>query len=370
MSTNPNIIQDLGQTGQVASYAEVEQLVFAFEAVLDRFGIPIQSGSEREGACCSVLEVLSKNQNTHIRDPQEDIRHVFTEVLGIWSFLKKIVRLEGHACFSQFVPHLALLNKGTVVQNKRATVCQEATNKIFELLFALVLLDVSDEVILDHPSSAKGDNPDVLATIEGQCWGFACKTIYGASGKTFYDNLKKGVEQIEAASARDYLLTIVWPVRRYARRDGRGGVVLCLSCRGEAPSGRIGGHGAHGVPHDERIHGRAAVSQLGDLRAAGGYGYDLGTHSGVLAWPANHLPGRVSLQEGRSNVHRLGASWPGAAGSVRPQDRPKSTRLMAALDAVNDRWGAGTLEYASSGFTKAWKMQSHRRSPAYTPNWH
>ena len=120
-------------------------------------------------------------------------------MLGIWTFLKKVVRLENHACFPQFVPHLALLNKGTVVQSKRAPVCQEATNKIFELLFALVLLDVSDEVILDHPSSAKGDNPDVLAMIDGQCWGFACKTIYGASGKTFYDNLKKGVEQIEVA---------------------------------------------------------------------------------------------------------------------------------------------------------------------------
>jgi DNA polymerase V len=35
------------------------------------------------------------------------------------------------------------------------------------------------------------------------------------------------------------------------------------------------------------------------------------------------------------------------------QDRRKSQRLISALDAVNDRWGAGTLHYASSGFTKA-----------------
>lgn len=199
MPQDSRIVQTLGQTGQTSSFEELEQLVFAFEAVLKRFGIPIQTGSELEGACCSVLEVLGKNQNAQIRDPQEDIRHVFTAVLGIWSFLKKIVRLEGHACFSQFRPHLALLNKGTVVQNTQATVCQEATNKIFELLFALTLLDVSDDVILDHPDLAKGDNPDVLATIDGQCWGFACKTIYSESGKTFYDNLKKGVEQIEAA---------------------------------------------------------------------------------------------------------------------------------------------------------------------------
>ena len=224
MPQDSRIIQPLGQTGQVASFEELDQLVNAFEAVLKRFGILIQSGSELEGACCSVLEVLGKNQNAHICDPQEDIRLVFTEILGIWTFLKKIVRLESHPGISQFAPHLALLNEGTVGQNKRATVCQEATNKIFELLFALVLLDVSDEVILDHPNLATGDNPDVLAMIEGQCWGFACKTIYGASGKTFYDNLKEGVEQIEAAPKDQVGIVVMnfrniisheecWPIR-------------------------------------------------------------------------------------------------------------------------------------------------------------
>jgi DNA polymerase V len=62
------------------------------------------------------------------------------------------------------------------------------------------------------------------------------------------------------------------------------------------------------------------------------------------------------------------------AGQVQPdlfdrQDRPKSSRLMAALDAINDRWGAGTLAYASSGLMKAWQTQCHHRSPAYTTDW-
>lgn len=51
------------------------------------------------------------------------------------------------------------------------------------------------------------------------------------------------------------------------------------------------------------------------------------------------------------------------------QDRGKSKRLMSALDAVNDRWGAGTLRFASNGISNAWKTQFHRRSPAYTTNW-
>ncbi|NOS76976.1 MAG: DUF4113 domain-containing protein [Nitrospira sp.] len=42
---------------------------------------------------------------------------------------------------------------------------------------------------------------------------------------------------------------------------------------------------------------------------------------------------------------------------------------MAALDAINARWGAGTLQYAACGLTKAWQMQSYRRSSAYTTNW-
>lgn len=51
------------------------------------------------------------------------------------------------------------------------------------------------------------------------------------------------------------------------------------------------------------------------------------------------------------------------------QDRGKSKRLMSALDAVNNRWGADTLHYASSGISKAWKTQFQHRSPAYTTDW-
>ncbi len=199
MTAIPNIHTKPRQAGQSATYPELEQLVDSFEGILKGFGIPIQSGSELEKACLSVREVMHKNRNPYICDPREDIRREFREVLGIWVFLRQVVRLKDHVCFPQFVPHLELLNNGTVVQNTRLPVCQEATNKIFELLFALALLDLSDEVVLDHPSQAKGDNPDVLARIDGQYWGFACKTIYGLSGKTFYDNLKKGVEQIEVA---------------------------------------------------------------------------------------------------------------------------------------------------------------------------
>lgn len=46
--------------------------------------------------------------------------------------------------------------------------------------------------------------------------------------------------------------------------------------------------------------------------------------------------------------------------------RPKSAELMAALDAVNDRFGKQTMVLGSEGVTRAWKLRSDHRSPRYT----
>lgn len=201
MALNPATSQQLSRTGQVASFKDLQQLVFDFEQVLKSFGVPIKNGSELEKACFAVLDLLGKSQDVNIRNHREDIRQIYTEVLGIWLFLQKIVRHQKHPSFARFVPHLALLNDGTVIQNTQSRVCDKATNKIFELLFALVLLDLSNEVILDPPNGAVGDNPDVLATIDGTIWGFACKTLYSPSGKTFFDNLGRAVDQIQNSPA-------------------------------------------------------------------------------------------------------------------------------------------------------------------------
>jgi len=38
------------------------------------------------------------------------------------------------------------------------------------------------------------------------------------------------------------------------------------------------------------------------------------------------------------------------------QDRPRSKRMMTALDVINARWGgAWTRGYASNGLTKPWQ---------------
>jgi DNA polymerase V len=48
------------------------------------------------------------------------------------------------------------------------------------------------------------------------------------------------------------------------------------------------------------------------------------------------------------------------------------SRLMSALDGINDRYGRGTLLMASAGLSgdrRAWSMKQQRRTPGYTTRW-
>jgi DNA polymerase V len=62
------------------------------------------------------------------------------------------------------------------------------------------------------------------------------------------------------------------------------------------------------------------------------------------------------------------------AGGMLRQDlfRPPPTdnrAVMKALDAINRRWGGNTVQYASAGTAKPWRMSQERKSPAYTTSW-
>ena len=51
---------------------------------------------------------------------------------------------------------------------------------------------------------------------------------------------------------------------------------------------------------------------------------------------------------------------------------PGSRRLMQALDAVNQRFGRGTVTLASAGLSgdqRQWCMKQERRTPGYTTDW-
>ena len=51
------------------------------------------------------------------------------------------------------------------------------------------------------------------------------------------------------------------------------------------------------------------------------------------------------------------------------KERNKKNELMATLDKVNKRWGSDSLQVASQGTTKTWKMNQSFTSPHYTTRW-
>ncbi len=60
----------------------------------------------------------------------------------------------------------------------------------------------------------------------------------------------------------------------------------------------------------------------------------------------------------------------GDGGSLAQQE--DKTRLMSALDSINQRFGKGTMKMASAGLEgdrRLWSMKQERRTPAYTTCW-
>ena len=53
-------------------------------------------------------------------------------------------------------------------------------------------------------------------------------------------------------------------------------------------------------------------------------------------------------------------------------NRSASQALMSTIDALNDRYGRGTVQLASAGLSgdrRAWSMKQERRTPRYTTRW-
>jgi DNA polymerase V len=54
------------------------------------------------------------------------------------------------------------------------------------------------------------------------------------------------------------------------------------------------------------------------------------------------------------------------------EDIADKSRLMTALDTINQRFGKGTMKMASAGLNgdrRVWSMKQERRTPGYTTNW-
>jgi hypothetical protein len=182
------------------SFAQIQKEVEEFSRILSGLGINILHGSPLENMCLTLLGLEEQRNNAALVNPMEDIRIFMRPALGLHDLLRRIIRLQSKPDFPKLIPHLRLLNSSSIAQNVTAATDTVAA-KIFELLMGLVCLEIGTNLELDGPIEAFGDNPDILVTLDGRRWGFACKVLYGVSPITMFDRLEEGVRQIDRSPA-------------------------------------------------------------------------------------------------------------------------------------------------------------------------
>ena len=192
---------------QTYTFEQAEAQVNEFEALLNRQGINIIPGSALERLALRAKEVLEKRIHPKQRDVDEDMRLLFREMIGFCDLSSKVIAAESHHDFSKLVPHLRKLN--LPLQNCPTPSTDQENNKVFELFIAALCMSASaDGIELDDPDQSKGDNPDVIAIINRQKWGFGCKALHSNKPKTIFDNIMKAAEQIEDSTSERGLPTI------------------------------------------------------------------------------------------------------------------------------------------------------------------
>lgn len=186
---------------EMYSFEQATQRFEAFESFLLENGIRIKPESELERLCLSIYDVLYKHNVPASQDPNADIRPLLRDILGMNALIHKILKVKDCPTVKTIVAHLDLLNQGNPLQNVLTPVTDQASNKIFELLIACAFMIHATDVELEDPYVSKGDNPDVLGSLCDYRFGIACKVAHALKGKTIFDTIEKGVNQIERSPA-------------------------------------------------------------------------------------------------------------------------------------------------------------------------
>ncbi len=182
-------------------YQQAEDVITRLLAILQKHGIAVEASSVLESMVLNLYNVAYGQAGELGADRKADIRQHFVDFIGLSELAAQLARVADHASFSSLVEHLKLLNCKQPLQNKPSLAIDQASRKLFELLVATWAMRCGSDVRLDDPDHAKGDNPDVLVTVRGRRWGFACKVLQRFHREGFLDHLRKGIAQIEASEA-------------------------------------------------------------------------------------------------------------------------------------------------------------------------
>jgi hypothetical protein len=216
-------------------YQDAKDIGDRFLAVLSARGITPPARSAVEAEMLSLVELLEIwSDPARIRQTHENAL-IIRQAAGVHDLAAKVLSSEKLPEFRSFEKHLKMIAEAkeftTVTQNAVADGRDDISRKMAELYVGCLAIHCGTQVVLDDPQKAKGDNPDVMLTYEGQRWALSIKTLVSdAQGQTIFDNIRRAAQQIDASPADKGLILInaknviahetLWnPLRPFANLD-------------------------------------------------------------------------------------------------------------------------------------------------------
>jgi len=218
-------------TGDWMKFEEAELLSGEFEDVLKNIGLDIPNGSMLEDLLLDVKSIFDHYKKINCIADEKKLVRIMSRAMGIVDIVYKVVKNKDHKCFGQIKEHLEMLCKienspvNGITQNTHSPSTDQSTNKLFELYIALCCMAIDKEnIMVDSPFSAKGDNPDVIFSYNGKRIGIACKAVHSSKLATNFDRILEGYQQIENAEVEDGFVFLnyknllvheaVWPIAK------------------------------------------------------------------------------------------------------------------------------------------------------------
>jgi hypothetical protein len=226
---NENHISD---SPEIFTFEGNQNLIFRFEEFLKKHkgglglphGTPQNPAPPVETAALAAIEMLESFKKTVPHDNKKDYRNAWRQAIALGDILRKLENGARYPGFTSLWPHINLLLENcNFAQNTSHPKEDTDGDKVFELYTALLLLPLCSALEVDDPvHSAGGKNPDLIATIGGKRWAFACKVMHSDAPKSMLDRFEDGVRQIKAAKVDRGIIVIslksviphdlMWPI--------------------------------------------------------------------------------------------------------------------------------------------------------------
>jgi len=201
--SEPPKIPDGVNPNEVIPFTQGIEWVRALERILADNGIRVpttQAQCDFDRVWLKVMYLEEARVGKYPIDPMVDTRSDHRKAIGLIHLAELIFRAQARGQIQTFIKHIELLPKCRFAQNDKAF-SDDGSNKIFELLIGLACSEIGHNVSMDDPVKSKGNNPDVLVTIDDRRWGFACKVLNGYNPQSMFDRLEEGIDQIERSEA-------------------------------------------------------------------------------------------------------------------------------------------------------------------------